>query len=340
MLGLKVPKRNAEKIRVLMLEKGYYDKDHKLKKEADSLVFPLIKRPPKDLILAGTSIIETEFEPVTHDQGYPASVKEKIPEEFHDLIPSSYDHVGTIAIIDIKEEIVPYEKDIAKALLESNRSIETVLKKSGIHVGEFRTQDLIWLAGKKTKETIYKENNVSLMLDVEKVYFSPRLATERKRIYQLVRPGEDILVMFSGCGPYPCTISKNTDASHITAIEKNPVGHKYAEKNIRLNSLDNITAMLGDVRDVVPNLGRKFDRILMPLPKGAEDFLGLALSLSRKGTIIHFYDFEHESEFDKGREKVERACKRANISFNIIDIIRCGQYSPGKFRICVDFRVQ
>ena len=84
--------------------------------------------------------------------------------------------------------------------------------KTGIHEGEYRTQKYECIAGIDKREAIYKENNVTLVLDVEKVYFSPRLSTERKRIYQQVVPGETILVMFSGCSPYPIVISKNTMA--------------------------------------------------------------------------------------------------------------------------------
>lgn len=57
-------------------------------------------------------------------------------------------------------------------MLRVNKNISTVLKK-GRHEGVFRVQRLEHLAGKKTKEAVYKENNVVLKLDVEKVYFSP-----------------------------------------------------------------------------------------------------------------------------------------------------------------------
>ena len=43
----------------------------------------------------------------------------------------------------------------------------------------------------------------------------------------------------------------------------------------------------GDVRDVVPKLKKKFDRILMPLPKSAEEFLDIALSASKKGMKLN-----------------------------------------------------
>ena len=84
---------------------------------------------------------------------------------------------------------------------------------------------MVFLAGFDTKETIHKENNVRLKLNVEEVYYSARYSTERKRIMQLVKPGEDILIMFSGAAPFVCVLSKNTKAKEIIGIELNPIGH-------------------------------------------------------------------------------------------------------------------
>jgi len=80
----------------------------------------------------------------------------------------------------------------------------------------------------------------------------------------------------------------------------------------------------------------KFDRIVMPLPKSAEDFLETALLNAKKGAVVHFYDFVHENEFpDSSIEKIRKKVKR----FKILDTVKCGQYSPGKYRVCVDFKL-
>ena len=79
----------------------------------------------------------------------------------------------------------------------------------------------------------------------------------------------------------------------------------------------------------------KFDRILMPLPKTGEDFLATALKLAKKGTIVHFYDFQKAGEFKKAEGKIKKACRNCQI----IDVVKCGQHSPRVFRICVDFKV-
>ena len=54
-----------------------------------------------------------------------------------------------------------------------------------------------------------------------------------------------------------------------------------------------------------------YDRIVMPLPKGAELFLDMAFLASKKGTIIHYYDFLHEDELDKAKQTVSVAAKKA-----------------------------
>ena len=77
----------------------------------------------------------------------------------------------------------------------------------------------------------------------------------------------------------------------------------------------------------------------MPLPKSAADFLDVAFSVSKKGTIIHFYDFQKEGEFEKSVEKIRKACKIAGKKCKILEITKCGQSSPREFRVCVDFEL-
>ncbi|MFH1316971.1 MAG: class I SAM-dependent methyltransferase family protein [Candidatus Woesearchaeota archaeon] len=256
----------------------------------------------------------------------------------------SFDIIGDIAVIEIPKLLEKKEKLIAQTLIDSHKNINVVCRKIGGHKGQLRIQKYKFLAGENRKETEYRENNCRFRLNIEKTYFSPRLSNERKRIFQQVKPDESILVMFSGIAPYPITISKNSKAKHITAIELNKQAHKYAEQNVKLNKISNITLYQGDVKKIVPKLKKdrksiKFDRILMPLPKGAEDFLVTALKASKKGTIIHFYDFEREDEFQKAKEKVKLACKKLKRNCRILRIVKCGQNAPRFFRICVDFKV-
>ncbi len=252
-------------------------------------------------------------------------------------LKTAYDTIGSIAIIEIPKKLVKKEKTIANELMKLQKNIKTVCKKTSFYGGKYRTRKLKIIAGEKTKETEYKENGVVLKLDVEKVYFSPRLSTERLRIMKLVKPNESVLVMFSGCAPYVCVIAKNTKAKEVYGIEINPVAHKYAEQNVKLNKLNNVTLIKGDVARVIPKLNKKFDRIVMPLPKSAKTFLKYAFKAAKKGATIHFYDFEREDELNKAKEKVMKECKKYKKKCEILNIVKCGQYGPRKYRVCVDF---
>lgn len=257
------------------------------------------------------------------------------------LVPSSFDVVGDKMVFsEFPKGLSKKEKIIGQVILNNYHNIKTVLKKTKKYSGRFRTAKLRIIAGEKKKETVCRENNVQIKLDVERVYYSPRMSSERKRVSELVKPNEKVLVMFSGCAPYPLVIAKNSKSKAVIGIEVNPVAHEYALHNVKMNKLEGkIRLYFGDVKKVLPKIKERFDRILMPLPKGAEDFLSLTLSHIKNHGIVHFYDFVHENEINKSEEKVKMQCELLNKKCRILNIVKCGQYSPGFYRVCVDFVV-
>lgn len=263
----------------------------------------------------------------------------KLTEKEFEMVPSSYDIVGDIAIFnEIPKGLVKKEKLLGNSLLELHKNIKVVCKKIGKYSGKYRTPKLKIIAGEKRKETIHVENGIKLMLDAEKVYFSARLGTERQRISSLVKSNEKVLVMFSGIGPYTIQIAKK--ARNVVGIEINPVAHKYALVNLKLNKIDNAVAIKGDVKRVVPKLKERFDRIIMPHPTDAMSYLKYAFSVSKKGTMIHIYSFAKDSEFDKTKQELLAECKKLKKKCGIMGLVKTGEYSPGRYRICIDFAVQ
>jgi tRNA G37 N-methylase Trm5 len=151
-------------------------------------------------------------------------------------LPSSYELVGDIAIIEIDDKILSYKTQIADALMKFNKNIKTVLKKNGIHSGEFRTQDMEFIGGVDKRETEYLENGIRLVVNPEKVYFSARLSTERSYLMNLLEDRKRILVLFSGVGPYTFNVlKKRPNTLRIDSIEINPIGHQCALKSLELN---------------------------------------------------------------------------------------------------------
>jgi tRNA (guanine37-N1)-methyltransferase len=257
------------------------------------------------------------------------------------LIPTSFDIVGDILIFsDFPEELTKKEKIIGDKILEFFKNVKVVCKKTGKYSGVFRTPKLKILSGARRKETTHKENGIKVKLNVEKVYFSIRLGHERERINKSVKKGEDVLVMFSGCGVYPINIAKNSDVKEIYGIEINPVAHKYALENLDVNKINNVKLFLGDVKIVMPKIKKKFDRVLMPLPKSAEDFLDVALKKVKKNGILHFYDFLHEKDFEESEEKIIGECKKQKRKCKTLNFVKCGHYGPGKYRVCIDAQIK
>lgn len=267
-------------------------------------------------------------------------LKQELTKKQLEILPTSFDILGDILIFsDFPAKLEKKEKIIGKKILNFFRNVKVVCKKTGKYSGKFRTPKLKIIAGQRRKETTHKENNIKVKLHVEKVYFSSRLAHERERINKLVKKEEDVLVMFSGCGVYPLNIAKNTAAKEIYGVEINPIAHKYGLENIKLNKVNSIKLFLGDVNNVLPKIRKKFDRVLMPLPKSAGDFLVLALSKVKKNGILHFYDFLHENDFKESKKKVKAACKQNRRTCKILNFTKCGQFGPGKFRVCVDAEI-
>ena len=337
MFAVKVPIADAEKVKIYLTETENFSPNYRVISKNGFVYFPLVS---KTKFKKKYPVVAAQLpQRVLKETDLRKHVAEHFTKKELEKLKTAFDHIGTIAIVELDKEFVTRGKHIGNALLQLVPSVKTVLKKEGSHEGEFRTQHMKFLAGVDTRETMHRENGVSLWLDVENVYFSPRLSTERKRIMQLVKPGEVVLVMFSGCAPYPCVLAKNTPAKEIYGVELNPVGHQYGLKNVATNKLKNVSLFNGDVRTVVPQLGKKFDRILMPLPKSSEEFLDVALAVSHKGTVIHCYDFLHEDHFQDAVVKIEKACAAAGKKCKILGLFKCGQHKPRAFRICLDFEI-
>jgi tRNA (guanine37-N1)-methyltransferase len=259
-------------------------------------------------------------------------LESKVTKKELSSIPSSFDLIGDIAIFnDIPKEVKKHEKLIAQTIMQIHPHIKVVMKKVGKFSGKLRTPKLAIIAGEKRKETVHKENGCTLKLNVETCYFSPRLSSERLRIAHLVKKGENVLVLFSGVAPYPCVLAKNASPKEIQAIELNKAAHNYAEENMQRNKLRNVILYQGNVKNVLPKLNKKFDRIIMPLPKESPTYLDSAVKkLKPKGTI-HLYLFAHEDQY-------AFLIKEYKKKFKSVKLTPCGVYAPKISRVCLDLK--
>ncbi|MFH1607804.1 MAG: hypothetical protein ABIA78_01595 [archaeon] len=256
--------------------------------------------------------------------------------------PQSFDILGNIALVKFPYDFkVKDKKRFAEKLMKKNKSIKTVLEKTGKIKGRLRKPETKWIAGEKSKEVLYHENGCVFRFDIDKTYFSPRLSNERKEIAERIKKGESVLVMFAGVAPFSIVIAKNSKAGKVYSNEINREANKYAMLNIELNNVKNRVELVGgDVKRVAEALGkRKFDVIVMPRPQLKDSFLKEAFSLSKKGTRIFYYDFCGVDEIDLVVDKIKDEVKKCGKKIKILKIKKAGEIAPYRIRLRVDFMI-
>ncbi|MGA3289713.1 MAG: class I SAM-dependent methyltransferase family protein [Candidatus Bathyarchaeia archaeon] len=224
------------------------------------------------------------------------------------LIYNSFDIIGDIAIIKVANGNILNAEKVANQIMTTHRNVKTVFAQSSPILGDFRVRELRLLAGEDKTSTKHKESGCVFAVDVKKCYFSPRLSHERLRIASLVKGGETVVNMFSGVGCFSLVIAKTVSKTKVFSIDVNPIAVQYMEENVRINRVyGKVIPLLGDSKDIInAQLQRKADRVLMPLPEKALEYLPCAVSaLNKHSGWIHYYDFQHAAGNEKPLEKTK-----------------------------------
>jgi len=323
MLFIKVHKKDAENARVKLINENVLSKEYKAFSEEDFVFFPVIQ--PID----GYTLIKRRGTKTVKGK----KIKDVLGEEI-----SSFDLIGEAAIVEIPEKLSDKEKEIADAIMKVHKNVKSVFRKMSAMEGEFRVRKLKCVGGSSNTEVSYKEYGCSMRLDIAQVYFSPRLSNERERIAKLVKGEENVLVMFAGVGPFAIIIGKKNPKAKIIAIELNPVAVSYMKQNIKRNKLRNIQVIEGDVNLVSPR--NCADRICMPLPHSACDFLDIAFASAKNNCVIHFYAMVDLKDMpDKVLDLIKKAAKRNGVEIEIMNWKIVRPYAPKVNQIVVDFKV-
>ncbi|MDH5806141.1 MAG: class I SAM-dependent methyltransferase family protein [Candidatus Methanomethylicaceae archaeon] len=224
---------------------------------------------------------------------------------------TSIDIIGDIAIIKIPWEWENKKYEIGEAILSSLNGIKGVFRQISPVDPEYRVRGVEWLAGKKETITIHKEHGCLYKLDIAKVYFSPRLSFERLRIAKLVKEGEIIINMFAGIGTFSILIAKKSNPSRIFSIDKNPEAFKYMIENTIINKVyKKVFPILGDAKEVVKEFEGMADRILMPLPDLAIQYLPYAINSLKDYGWIHIYLHQESKNRKNAIVEAEKLLRR------------------------------
>jgi tRNA (guanine37-N1)-methyltransferase len=259
----------------------------------------------------------------------------------------SFDIIGDIAVIRSKgKPSVALLQEIAAELMRTCRHVKTVLMQVGPVGGDFRLRSLVHVAGEDNRVTVHKESGCKFKVDVEKCYFSPRLSYERLRVAQLVKPNEMIVNMFAGVGCFSILMAMCETSATVVSIDVNPVAVQFMEENVRVNRVyPRVVPVFGDSKKVVANrLRGSADRVLLPLPEKALEYVPCAVSaLKPGGGWIHYYGFEHsnkaENPIEKAKSKVKTKLDEIGVRFEFCSARIIRPTGPNWHQVVVDFRV-
>jgi len=198
-------------------------------------------------------------------------------------IPSSYEQVGTLAHMNVREELWPYKYIIGQVLLDKHYpTIKTVVNKTGTIENEFRTFPMEVIAGVDSFDCEVRESGAKFRFNFRDVYWNSRLGTEHHRLIQSIcddavatygsaDAGGPLIVadLMAGVGPFAVPLAlSNTPAKGsspqarrklaVHANDLNPASHAALNINRQINSIGSSDGSLLTYN----TCGRKFIRKL------------------------------------------------------------------------------
>lgn len=336
--AVKIEKEKGEQLRVFLQKNELIRPDLRIKKDEHFLYIPIIY---KSKFVSNFNVITERFERTKpRINNYQQLLS--LPVEFQHILPTSFDVIGDIILIKIPKDLQKYSKEIGNALLTTHAHVNTVCSMDPVS-GEFRNRSVRVIAGEQKTETIHKEYGIWFKIDVEKTYFSPRLANERRRVSAIIKNNSCVFDMFCGVAPFSILIAKYAQPSQIVAVDINPFAIQLAEYNVRINNVeDKITLFNKDSREsqklcIYQNI--QPNHIIMNLPFSAFEFFPIAVQLIINGGMIHYYDILNESQFEQRVNDLIIVAKKYQANLTHLDLHKIKTYAPHEFYIGIDITV-
>jgi tRNA (guanine37-N1)-methyltransferase len=350
-LCIEVPRIYGEKALTLANKLGISDKTLEIQHGEEQIFIPLVRRPEEtelavlkeqvpDFQLATKVFTEKKQEKKTLVE----VLKNQLPPHLRAIVPRALDIVGDIAIIEIPPELKAHENLIGEAVLETHKNIRTVLAKASAVTGTYRLREFNVIAGENRTDTVHKEYGCNYQVDIAKVYFSPRLSHEHKRVASLVQKGETVVDLFAGVGPFSVLIAKTVENVKVYALDINPEAIELLKRNARRNRVENrVFPILGNARQVIEDeLLGVADHVIMNLPEKAIEFVDTACkALKPTGGTIHHYEFIRQPDSienmkQRFSEALEKTSRKVD-AFLFAKAIR--ETAPYEWQVALDAKI-
>ncbi|MGA9839767.1 MAG: methyltransferase domain-containing protein [Thermoplasmata archaeon] len=305
--ALVVPRSRGELVRRRLREEGLLRPDRTILREGDRLAFPVVE---DRLVPEGLGeLSERAFE--TARPAGPSDYRQRLSRTVPDVgrLPRAFDVVGDIVLIRIPPELASHASEVGEALLAFVPGARVVGSDHGVHGAE-RRRSLERIAGVGDWRTRHRENGVEIEVDLERAYFSPRLAREHSRVAEEVREGERVYDLCCGVGPFALTIARGGHAARITAVDSNPEAVsllRVAQSRRPFGA--RITVVEARVEEFV-GAAEPVERVVLNLPhEGIKYLPSVARTVAPRGRL-HYYEVTARTEFERRGEAVVHALDR------------------------------
>ncbi len=293
---VRVPRHDAERARRQLASAGALADDRRIAEEDGWVYLPL--RPDRVPSTVPGEVVERHLEPVGRSP--PRDYRELLEEwsaEERSRLPRSYDVVGEIVLVRLPPALAPRGREIGEALRRFVPRARLVGADYGVHGAE-RRREVERLAGSGPWRTRHRENGIEFDVDVERAYFSPRLAREHARVAAEVRGGERIYDLCCGVGPFALTIARASPASAITAVDSNPDAIALLRATRARYPWARAVEPVGAPVERFFEGAAAADRAILNLPREGIKYIGRVAELVISGGAFHYYEVV-------GREKVD-----------------------------------
>ena len=323
-LGLRVPRSRGEETRRKLTEAGLLAATHRFVHDGEFLVLPLVSgaRVPPDW----GEVVQREFERVS--PAGPADYRELLDWDAEEKakLPRSFDVVGDIVLIRIPPEVEPRRQEIGEALLAFVPSARLVGADRGVR-GPERRRELERIAGAGPWTTRHRENGLELEVDLERAYFSPRLAHEHERVAADVRKDERVYDLCCGIGPFSVAIARDGRARRVTAVDANPAAIALLRATLgRYPFGPRVEPLEARLEEFLPTAEPR-ERVILNLPlEGIKYLPSVARTVAPTGRL-HYYEVVPRASLDVRTEGLMEALGTPG-TWSVIERHPVHPYSP------------
>jgi tRNA (guanine37-N1)-methyltransferase len=306
------------------------------------------------LDLSQCSIIPSHQVRLTYEHfTMPELLKKVLPDGLVAL--SGFEQVGHIAHVNLHAGHLPFKHIIGQVILDTNRTVKTVVNKVDSISSVFREFKMEVIAGEEKLDAVVRQNGFSFHVPYDKVYWNSRLGEEHNRLVQMMAPGDELFDVMAGIGPF--AVPAAAAGVTVYANDLNPASVGALEQNAKANEVT-LTAFNMDGRDFIDKVLREQHLAKCTLPNGHRRHVSMNLPalavqfldaftrpswkrdpLMDRHPVVHCYTFSaHEDIKADAVHQVEQVLGTSIQGYiELVHDVR--DVAPTKRMVCVSFRL-